>query len=111
MPIYDYVCRTCGHRLEVIHGVDDEGPRYCPACGAESTMRKAFVPPAIVFKGGGWAKKDRRATRAPAASTGERSSSEGGDRTSSSEVGSGEPAPSASGDGPKVKPPSATGKD
>jgi putative FmdB family regulatory protein len=59
MPIYDYVCGVCDRRLEVIHGVHDEGPRFCSACGAEGTMRKAFVPPTIVFKGSGWAKKDR----------------------------------------------------
>ncbi|TME84471.1 MAG: zinc ribbon domain-containing protein [Chloroflexi bacterium] len=59
MPIYDYVCEACGHRLEVMHGVDAPGPASCPACGARP-MRKAFALPAVVFKGSGWAKKDRR---------------------------------------------------
>jgi putative FmdB family regulatory protein len=59
MPIYDYVCEACGHRLEVMHGVDAPGPATCPACGA-SPMRKAIAAPAVVFKGSGWAKKDRR---------------------------------------------------
>jgi putative FmdB family regulatory protein len=65
VPIYDYVCGACGHRLEVIHGVSDAGPHFCPECGAEGTMKKAFVPPAIHFKGSGWAKKDRSATATP----------------------------------------------
>jgi putative FmdB family regulatory protein len=62
MPIYDYVCSTCRHRVEVIHGIHDAGPRFCPSCGADGTMRKALVPPAIHFKGSGWAKKDRSST-------------------------------------------------
>ena len=59
MPIYDYLCSNCGVRTEVIHGIDAQGPRFCPACGAENTLRKAFAPPAVHFKGSGWAKKDR----------------------------------------------------
>lgn len=65
MPIYDYICSACNHRLEVIHGVSEAGPRYCPVCGADGTMKKAIVPPAIHFKGSGWAKKDRSATAVP----------------------------------------------
>ena len=62
MPIYDYTCRACGSVTEVIHGIHDQGPRYCPSCGAEGTMRKALTAPAIVFKGSGWAKVDRRSS-------------------------------------------------
>ena len=53
MPIYDYICRDCGQRTEVIHGIDAPGPRFCPACGAEETLRKAFVAPTVHFKGSG----------------------------------------------------------
>jgi putative FmdB family regulatory protein len=64
VPIYDYVCSDCKHRVEVIHGINDTGPRFCPSCGHEGTMRKALVTPAIHFKGSGWAKKDRSSTSA-----------------------------------------------
>jgi putative FmdB family regulatory protein len=73
MPIYDYVCHHCGHRFEVIHGLHAEGPTTCPVCGS-SQVRKGFVAPTIVFKGTGWAKKDRSATSKPAEA---RSSSDG----------------------------------
>ena len=63
MPIYDYVCSSCATRTEFIHGIDAPAPRFCPACGAEDTLRKAFVAPSVHFKGSGWAKKDR-STRA-----------------------------------------------
>jgi putative FmdB family regulatory protein len=73
VPVYDYVCSACGRVTEVIHGIDAEGPRFCPACGAEGTLHKGFNTPAVHFKGSGWAKKDRasNATRASARSGGD----------------------------------------
>jgi putative FmdB family regulatory protein len=68
MPIYDYRCDACGHRIEVVHGVHAHGPRTCPSCGAEGGMRKLIAAPAVHFKGSGWAKKDRSATATPGTS-------------------------------------------
>jgi len=84
VPIYDYVCSNCRHRIEVIHGINADGPRFCPACGAEGTMTKALTSPAVHFKGSGWAKKDRSSTSgtrtkaANAASSGDGGGSSGG---------------------------------
>ncbi len=74
MPIYDYVCTACDHRADILHGINDPGPNFCPSCGREGTMRKLFSAPSIHFKGSGWAKKDRGgggkpASKSPAAST------------------------------------------
>ena len=74
MPIYDYACSACGHVVEVIHGINDPGPNFCPNCGVEGSMRKRIVTSAVHFKGSGWAKKDRSAASSshktkPAAST------------------------------------------
>jgi putative FmdB family regulatory protein len=63
VPIYDYVCGTCGRVTEVVHGFDDAGPAECPECGGP--MTKAFAAPVIHFKGSGWAKKDRKSTSGP----------------------------------------------
>ncbi len=60
MPTYDYVCTKCGHEMEVFHPVHGHGPSACPRCGGE--MRKSFAPPAVVFKGTGWARKERAAS-------------------------------------------------
>ena len=81
MPIYDYLCSNCGQTTEVIHGIDAPGPRFCPACGAEGTLRKAFATPAVHFKGSGWAKKDRSSSSAARAKSGASAaaSSESGD--------------------------------
>lgn len=59
MPIYEYVCTSCDHRSDILQGINDPGPNFCPSCGKEGTMRKQFAPPAIHYKGSGWAKKDR----------------------------------------------------
>ena len=85
MPIYDYVCAN-GHTTEVIHGVNDPGPANCPVCGAP--LRKAMTAPTIVFKGSGWAKKERSSK--PVASK----SGDGDKSGSSPTTGSGEPAKS-----------------
>lgn len=67
MPIYDYDCAACGRRFETVHGVHADPPGSCPLCGG-GPVRKAFTPPTIVFKGSGWAKRDRRSTSAKASS-------------------------------------------
>jgi putative FmdB family regulatory protein len=68
MPVYDYVCSACGRVTEVIHGIHAAGPRFCPACGAEGTLRKGIQTPAVHFRGSGWAKKDRASASATRAS-------------------------------------------
>ena len=60
MPLYDYRCVACGREVEVMHSIHDDGPQACEACGG--AMRKALSPPAIHFKGSGWAKKDAAST-------------------------------------------------
>jgi putative FmdB family regulatory protein len=61
MPIYDYICTSCGHEMEVVHSILAEGPSACPKCG--SPMRKAFSPPTVHYKGSGWARKEKSASR------------------------------------------------
>jgi putative FmdB family regulatory protein len=86
VPIYDYLCSNCRHLTEVIHGIHDPGPRFCPACGADGTMRKAMTTAAVHFKGSGWAKKDR--SSASSARTKAGSASSTGGASSSTDSGS-----------------------
>src|SRR5687768_15951360 len=91
MPIYDYTCSKCRRVTEVIHGINDHGPKFCPECGAEDTMTKRFVAPTVHFKGSGWAKKDRSTARAS------RTTDDGSAATAGEAKGSNEGAGSDSG--------------
>jgi putative FmdB family regulatory protein len=102
VPIYDYVCESCGHVVEVIHGISAAGPAACERCGGP--MKRALSAPAIVFKGSGWAKKDARdASRSRASSTAkgtDATATEGTGPAASSTGTSGEkPASSGASDG------------
>jgi putative FmdB family regulatory protein len=105
VPIYDYACSNCGQMTEVIHGIDAAGPRFCPACGAEGTLRKAFAAPAVHFKGSGWAKKDRSSSSAggsrakPAADAGVGDGKEGGKATEAASAGTSGGEKSSAGNG------------
>lgn len=105
MPIYDYVCTSCDHRTDILHGINDPGPKYCPSCGLEGTMRKQFAPPVIHYKGSGWAKKDRggssstRSSSSPGGRSGESKSSSGSDGGSSGSDGGSSGTGSSSGEG------------
>jgi putative FmdB family regulatory protein len=44
MPIYEYKCRKCGHKFELLQrmGATNEGVR-CPECGALEPMKQFSV--------------------------------------------------------------------
>ncbi len=52
MPIYEYQCRSCERRVEVLQRLDDPPLDACPDCGGE--MKKLLSAPAFQFKGSGW---------------------------------------------------------
>jgi putative FmdB family regulatory protein len=81
MPIYEYACSACDHRTDILLGINDPGPHFCPSCGKPGTMRKLFAPPTIHYRGSGWAKKDRGgSSRRSSKSSGESTSSESNPR-------------------------------
>ena len=53
MPIYEYVCKSCGEKTELIQRFADKPLVVCPHCGKRA-LKKAFSAPAIQFKGSGW---------------------------------------------------------
>ena len=56
MPLYEYECRNCRERVEILQRVSDPPYSHCPKCGGE--MKKLFSSPAIQFKGSGFYKTD-----------------------------------------------------
>lgn len=61
MPKYEYACKSCGERLEVVQSFTDDPLTECPACGG--VLRKVFSAPAISFKGKGFYRTDNRQGR------------------------------------------------
>ena len=53
MPIYEYQCEDCEHKLELIQKINDIPLIECPACGKD-TMRKLVSAAAFQLKGTGW---------------------------------------------------------
>lgn len=52
MPIYEYVCKKCGHKFEKIQKFSDPKIKKCPECGGQ--VEQAIHAPAVQFKGTGW---------------------------------------------------------
>lgn len=52
MPIYEYECRSCRHRMETMQRISDPPLTECPECGGE--LRKLISAPAFHLKGSGW---------------------------------------------------------
>ncbi len=52
MPIYEYECQKCGHRVELIQKMSDAPLSECPKC--KGAVKKLLAPPALQFKGSGW---------------------------------------------------------
>ncbi|MHB1949919.1 MAG: FmdB family zinc ribbon protein [Acidiferrobacteraceae bacterium] len=72
MPIYEYRCDACGHKLEVIQKVNDAPLTACPACDA-SALQKMVSAGGFQLKGSGWyatESKRGKGKEAPAAAEG-----------------------------------------
>jgi putative FmdB family regulatory protein len=52
VPIYEYVCKKCGHKFEKIQKFSDPKVKKCPECGG--AVEQALHAPAVQFKGTGW---------------------------------------------------------
>jgi putative FmdB family regulatory protein len=52
MPKYDFTCIPCDTTVELNFGFDDTHRPLCEKCG--EFLSKAWTPPAIHLKGGGW---------------------------------------------------------
>ena len=52
VPIYEYECRKCGARREVMQKLADKPLSKCKECGGR--LEKLLSAPAIQFKGSGW---------------------------------------------------------
>lgn len=87
MPIYAFVCESCGHAFDKLQKLSDPDPAVCPDCG-KPTVKRQVTAPSFRLAGGGWyetdfkkdgdkkrnlvdaaAKPEKQATPAPAPAT------------------------------------------
>lgn len=59
MPIYEYECKSCGHRLEILQKITEEALKKCPHCGKDS-LSKLISATTFQLKGTGWYVTDFR---------------------------------------------------
>jgi len=52
MPLYEYLCKKCGHVFEKIVKFSDKPIKKCPECGG--AVEQTISAPAVQFKGSGW---------------------------------------------------------
>lgn len=53
MPIYEYQCEHCDHKMEAIQKISDAPLKDCPECSQE-TLRKLVSAAAFKLTGTGW---------------------------------------------------------
>ena len=97
MPIYEYQCDECSHRLEKLQRMSDAPLTECPACG-ESTLKKLVSAAAFRLKGGGWYETDFKtgSKKNVSGSSGSDGSSGSSSNASSSDSGTSSSASSGS---------------
>lgn len=70
MPTYEYACKACDHRFEIVQSFAEDALTTCPDC-EQDALRKVYNAAGIIFKGDGWHIKDYAGSGAkPAAATG-----------------------------------------
>jgi putative FmdB family regulatory protein len=95
MPIYEYRCTACQHKLEALQKFSDAPLVTCPQC-AKDTLTKLVSAAGFQLKGSGWYQTDFRGGSKVPASTG--SETTGGDAKPA------DSAPAAKPDAPAAKP-------
>lgn len=77
MPIYEYECKACGHRLEKLQKVSAAPLTDCPACD-RAELARLISAAGFRLAGGGWYETDFK-------SGGKKNlAGDGGDKTPSS---------------------------
>lgn len=57
MPIYEYQCQNCGHKLEVMQSIHAEPLLECPEC-TQKKLSRLVSAAGFQLKGTGWYETD-----------------------------------------------------
>ena len=91
MPIYEYECGECRHRLEALQKISDAPLVECPACG-KSSLRKLVSAAGFRLKGGGWYETDFKTGNKQNLAESESTAKSGGDKAKGGEGDKPKPA-------------------
>ena len=53
MPIYEYVCKSCGNEVEKLQKISDQPLKICPTCG-KLELERLISKTSFQLKGTGW---------------------------------------------------------
>ncbi|WLQ14926.1 zinc ribbon domain-containing protein [Hahella aquimaris] len=79
MPIYEYVCKSCGYEKDVLQSLSEAPLTDCPSC-EKPEFKKKISAAGFRLKGGGWYETDFK--------TGKKKNLAGDSGSSSSSAGS-----------------------
>jgi putative FmdB family regulatory protein len=86
MPLYEYQCKQCGHRFELIQSFSASDEKECPVCQGESE-RLISTPARAHFKGSGFYSTDYAAKPSGSAKSADGNSGSDGASTTSDKGG------------------------
>lgn len=79
MPTYEYACKKCGERFDVVQSFKDKSLRTHPGCGGD--VQKVFHPAGIIFKGSGFYVTDSKSSSSKSSSRSSSSSKSGSSKS------------------------------
>ena len=62
MPIYEYVCKDCGHEFDALQKISDAPLQTCPDCEKDS-LKKKISAAGFRLSGSGWYETDFKSER------------------------------------------------
>jgi len=65
MPIYEYRCSACGHKLEALQKLSEARLVACPSCKAAALVKQVSAA-GFHLKGSGWYATDFKGSQKPA---------------------------------------------
>lgn len=114
MPTYEYVCRSCGHRFDVVQSIHDEPLQVCQECHGE--LRKVMNAVGVHFKGSGFYRTDSRNSKTGTHSSAKPAANEPGNTSAAKSTDTGSTSGSSGSSGSadsakasKPKPPAKSG--
>jgi len=67
VPTYEYACKKCGERFEIVQSFKDKTLRTHPGCGGD--VQKVFHTAGIIFKGSGFYVTDSKSSSSKSGSS------------------------------------------